>query len=90
MILLQVEEMIFLGLLMLLKWEYIFAVVFIWVVYKLVSWMQNPLRKIPGPKGSMILGNTGEMAKPNDALRNLVKWKEQYGDVFKIWSIIGN
>eukprot|EP00794_Sanderia_malayensis_P005204 gene5204-5858_t len=70
----------------LLTWKTAIALLLGLVVFKVITWLQSPLRKIPGPKGHFLLGNLRDLASPNDPLQCFVKWKEQYGDVFKIWS----
>ena len=67
----------------------LFAVITILVIYKCIIWYRNPLRKIPGPKGSLIFGNTTDLRSPNDGHQVLVEWGRKYGDIFKTWSVIG-
>eukprot|EP00493_Phyllostaurus_siculus_P007612 UN07699 len=40
---------------MFLTWECVVSLAFLWMVYKVLKWWQNPLRRIPGPPGSLIL-----------------------------------
>ena len=65
------------------------TVISIYVVSKFIAWYRNPLRNIPGPKGSLFLGNTADFGVPNDGHKVLVEWGRKYGDVFKTWSSIG-
>ena len=69
--------------------QVLFAVIFIYVISKLISWYRNPLRKIPGPTGSLLFGNTGEIFAPNDGHRVVIEWGRKYGEIFKAWSLVG-
>ena len=69
--------------------QVLLAVISIYVISKFIAWYRNPLRKIPGPKGSLLLGNTADFGAPNDGHKVLVEWGRKYGDVFKTWSSIG-
>lgn len=66
-----------------------FAVIAIYVISKFISWYRNPLRKIPGPKGSLLFGNTADFSAPNDGHKVLVEWGRKYGEVFKTWTSVG-
>ena len=71
------------------KWEIFFAIASILLVYLFLTWLRNPLRQIPGPKGSLFLGNSGDLSKPNDGHKVLIEWGRKYGDVYKTWDILG-
>lgn len=71
------------------RWEVLSAAVTLFAVYWFVSWLQNPLRKIPGPKGSWLFGNSKDLSRPHDGHKVLVEWGKKYGDVYKTWDIIG-
>ena len=74
---------------MFLTWECVVSLASLWMVYKVLKWWQNPLRRIPGPRGSLIFGNMHELAPPNDAQQVFLKWREEYGEVFKTWDLFG-
>ena len=70
--------------------QVLFAVISIYVISKFIAWYRNPLRKIPGPKGSLLLGNTADFGPaPVDGHKLLVEWGRKYGNVFKAWGAIG-
>ena len=71
------------------NWEALFVVANAVLLYLLLAWLRNPLRQIPGPKGSMLLGNSSDLSKPNDGHKVLIDWGKKYGDIYKTWDIIG-
>ena len=71
-------------------WETVLAIGTLFVGYCIIKWLNNPFRKIPGPKGSFLLGNSKDLSKPNDGHKVLVEWGRTYGDIYKTWNIIGN
>ena len=59
------------------------------LVYSVLKWLNYSLRQIPGPKGSLLMGNSKDLSKPNDGHKVLIEWGKKYGDVYKTWDIIG-
>ena len=54
----------------------------VWIIYKVLTDLRSPLRNIPGPPGSLLLGNLAEMRVHNDFLGMMKHWSEQYGGIF--------
>ena len=71
------------------RWEILFTIASFLMVYSVLKWLNNPLRQIPGPKGSLLMGNSKDLSKPNDGHKVLIEWGKKYGDVYKTWDIIG-
>ncbi|CAH1779840.1 unnamed protein product, partial [Owenia fusiformis] len=44
----------------------------------------TPLSKLPGPPGWPLIGNALDMNSYGNTLETLVKWRNKYGDVFKV------
>ena len=65
------------------------AVFIIWLSLKVVKWWKDPLRKIPGPPGLPLLGNTIELVKSDDLHALRLKWSRKYGKIYKTRLIFG-
>ncbi len=81
--------MIFENLVAFLRWEIVLSLAVLSIIYKISKWWLNPLRMIPGPRGSVIFGNLQQHAPPNDAQKVYLKWKKEHGEVFKTWNALG-
>ena len=55
----------------------------------LVRWWRNPLRKIPGPPGWPIIGNTLDFSVNSDVHAMLVKRAKLYGPIYKDSTLFG-
>ena len=71
------------------KWEFFSAAASILLLCLFLKWLRNPLRQIPGPKGSLLIGNSKDLSMPNDGHKVLIEWGRKYGDIYKTWDILG-
>ena len=85
----KLNKMLLEIVLTLCRFEAVATVLLAYILYLVVSRLRNPLRKIPGPKGGFILGNTLDLGTPKDPQKVLLEWNKTYGDVFKTWNIMG-
>ena len=74
---------------LLTAWEFYLAIVGIFLISRFIKWLTNPLRKIPGPKGYPIIGNTFDYSLSNDFHKVLLDRAKQYGKIYKDYSVFG-
>ena len=60
----------------------------IFVVSRIVKWLKDPLRKIPGPRGFPVIGNTLDYSLSKDLLQVLLERSKKYGKVYKDYSVL--
>eukprot|EP00794_Sanderia_malayensis_P010811 gene10811-11965_t len=68
---------------LLCRWELYIAIVCVFFISRVVQWWLNPLRKLPGPTGLPILGNTLDYSQSNDVHQMLLERAKKYGPIFK-------
>ena len=69
---------------------HIFSAIFVFLVsLKVVKWWKDPMRKIPGPPGLPLLGNTIEMITDDNVHEMRLKLARKYGKIYKNRFIFG-
>eukprot|EP00794_Sanderia_malayensis_P010813 gene10813-11967_t len=72
---------------LLCRWELYIAIVCVFFISRIVQWWLNPLRKLPGPTGLPILGNTLDFSQSNDVHQMLLERAKKYGPIYKTYSL---
>ena len=74
----------------LLEWKLVFlavpTLVIAWLICKFLflDALLSPLRNLPGPPPSLVLGNVLEI-KQKGILRATLEWSKKYGGIFVMW-----
>ena len=71
------------------RWEFYLSIFVLLIISRLIKWLKDPLRKIPGPRGYPIIGNTFDYSYRNDLLKVLLERYRKYGTVYKEWGYFG-
>jgi len=82
-----VIDIVMLGIYFEVSW--LLATLVICILFGILKIWTDPFRKIPGPRGWPILGNTLEFTSSTDQHALLLKWSKQYGRVFKYYVLFG-
>ena len=67
----------------LITWELYLSIFVIFIVTRIIKWLTDPLRKIPGPRGYPIIGNTLDYSLSNDLQKVLLERAKKYGKIYK-------
>ena len=59
----------------------------IFVVSRIVKWLKDPLRKIPGPRGFPVIGNTLDYSLSKDLHQVFLERSKKYGKIYKDYSL---
>ena len=74
---------------LLTRWEFYLSIFGIFVVSRIIKWLTDPLKKIPGPRGYPIFGNTFDYSHSKDFHQVLLNRAKIYGKIYKDYSIFG-
>ena len=74
---------------LLTRWEFYLSIFGIFVVSRIIRWLADPLRKIPGPRGYPIIGNTFDYSLGKDFHQVLLERAKIYGKIYKDYSVFG-
>ena len=69
------------------RWEFYLSISAIFIISRIVKWLKDPLRKIPGPQGYPIIGNTLDYSLSNDLHQVLLERAKKYGQIYKDYSV---
>ena len=72
---------------LLTSWEFYAALCVIFAVSKVIIWLTDPLRNIPGPAGYPIIGNTFSYSNDGDRHRILLDMGRKYGKICKDYTV---
>ena len=70
------------------RWEVYLSIVVLFIISRIIKWLKDPLRCIPGPKGYPIIGNILDHSYSNDLLQLLLEKDRKYGKVYKDYDFI--
>jgi len=71
------------------RWEFYLSVFALFIISRIIKWLKDPLRNIPGPRGYPIIGSTLDYSYRNDLLKVLLERFRKYGTVYKEWGYFG-
>jgi len=74
---------------LLTRWEFYLSIFGIYVISRIIRWLADPLRKIPGPRGYPIIGNTFDYSLGKDFHQVLLERAKIYGKIYKDYSVFG-
>ena len=74
---------------LLTRWEFYLSILVIFIILKLMIWLTDPLRNIPGPRGYPIIGNTLDYSFGKDLKNIYLERERKYGKVYKDYSVFG-
>jgi len=70
------------------RWEVYLTIIVLLTIARIIIWLKDPLRNIPGPRGYPIIGNILDYSYSNDMLQLLLEKDRKYGKVYKDYDFI--
>ena len=74
---------------LLTSWEFYLALLVIFATSKVITWLKDPLRHMPGPRGYPIIGRSLDYSLSKDMHKVLLEKERKYGKIYKESTVRG-